>query len=107
MRESLWKFYLVGWTEKKKNLFIKICIGYDDSIQKYQNKSKDVQSLSKSKSLFPDLQIDSQEAKMELNKIADTVIAILSAKQLIPSLLSVHIISSDLQNKSKCRDGVN
>ena len=102
LRDSLWKFYVVGWGEKKKTKFLRLSIGYDDPIEKYQKKNKDKKSISKSKSLFPDMKINSKTVKKELDLIADFLINKLTEKQRIPTILTVKIVKSDLENKSKC-----
>lgn len=103
LRESLWKFYLVGWKEKKREKFTKLSIGYDNTIGFYQTREKAQQSLSKSRSFCPDLEISSVKLLKEFERLGNILLENLQAKKLIPQSMSVRIVRSDLETESKCK----
>ena len=82
---------------------MKLSIGYDESIEMYQNRRKDRQSLGRSRSFFPDAHLDSDEVKRVLDTLSDEVIEKLTRREFVPQNVVVGIIRSDLQNESKCK----
>ena len=103
LRDSLWKFQVIGFSEKKRNLLLKLSIGYDETVEVYQNGRKEKQSLGRSQSFFPDAPLDSDRVRRVVNSLSDLVIQNLTERGFVPGRVCVEIIRSDLQHESKCK----
>lgn len=101
LRKALWKFHVCGFKEKKRDLFLRLSIGYDFPVLHYQRSRKEKQSMNKGMSFSKDSPISSATVRTGLSKICDCLISRFEEINRLPQHLSLQITFADLSSTSK------
>lgn len=87
----MWKFYALSWKEKSLQKFTNVSIGFDEQIEYYLKKNREIKSFSRAKSFVKRINFPSFEFQEEMEDLLDDFIFDFQKKKKFPSTVGIRI----------------